>query len=543
MERRIQMQHTERPWLFSYPEGILHEIEIPQKTLLDYLEQAVEVNGDHPALVFEGTAYTYEELADKIYRLAGGLSTLGVERGTRVALMMNNSPELVFSYYAVLGLGAIVVQNNPMYTARELLYQLKDSGAEVLIIEEKLYEGIRDELEEADLRHVVRARTASSQACTVEGLMNDHKPLRMQRNAEWMEDIAVLQYTGGTTGVSKGVMLTHRNLVANVLQVEAFMGVYCRYGKEKILNVLPLFHVYGMTVAMNLSVVLGSTLYLLERFSSRQVLEIIDRENITMFPGTPTIYVAVNGDPDIGLYDLSSIHTCISGSAPLPAEVKKLFEERTGAKLVDAYGLSEASPVTHSNPVNGKRVTGSMGLPITGTDCRIVDMHDGETRMPANTPGELIVKGPQVMKGYWNRPEETVQVLKDGWLYTGDIAYMDEEGYCFIVSRKKDVIIAGGYNIYPREVEEVLFEHPGVKEVVVAGVPDEYRGETVKAYIVPESSRVPDEEEIKAFCRERLARYKVPTLIEFRDELPKTAVGKILRRTLIEQERQKQEYT
>lgn len=498
------------------------------------------MNGGHSALVFEGMVYTYKEMADKIYRLAGGLSTLGVERGTRVALMMNNSPDLVFSYYAVLGLGAIVVQNNPMYTARELLYQLKDSGAEVLIIEEKLYESIHDELEEAELRYIVQARTTSSQAYTIEGLMNDHKPLRMQRNAEWVEDIAILQYTGGTTGVSKGVMLTHRNLIANVLQVEAFMGVYCRYGKEKILNVLPLFHVYGMTVAMNLSVVLGSTLYLLERFSSRQVLEIINRESITMFPGTPTIYVAVNGDPDSGLYDLSSIHTCISGSAPLPAEVKRIFEERTGAKLVDAYGLSEASPVTHSNPVNGKRMTGSMGLPITGTDCQIVDMHDGESKMPANTPGELIVKGPQIMKGYWNRPEETAQVLKDSWLYTGDVAYMDEEGYCFIVSRKKDVIIAGGYNIYPREVEEVLFGHPDVKKVVVAGVPDEYRGETVKAYIVPETGRVPTEKDIKAFCQDRLARYKVPTIIEFRDELPKTAVGKILRRVLIEQERQEQ---
>jgi long-chain acyl-CoA synthetase len=473
------------------------------------------------------------------------LAALGVTRGTRVALMMNNIPDLVFSYYATLSLGAIVVQNNPMYTARELLYQIEDAGAKVLIIEEKLYSELQEDLQNTGLKHVVLAYstgTFGDGIPTVEELIQEHIPFYLQEEIDTAEEVAILQYTGGTTGVSKGVMLTHRNLVANVLQTQVFMGVNCQYGKEKILNVLPLFHVYGMTVAMNLSVVLGSTLYLMERFSAQQVLEMIDREKITMFPGTPTIYVGVNSDPKVGEYNLSSIHTCISGSAPLPVEVKKEFESRTGAKLVDAYGLSEASPVTHSNPVNGKRVPGSMGLPITGTDCKIVDMNDGETEVPFNTPGELLVKGPQVMKGYWGRLEETRQVLKDGWLYTGDIAYMDEEGYCFIVSRKKDVIIAGGYNIYPREIEEILFEYPGIKEVVVAGIPDSYRGETVKAYIVPETGIRITEEEVKAFCQQRMAKYKVPSYIEFREKLPKTAVGKILRRALVEQEHEKQRH-
>jgi long-chain acyl-CoA synthetase len=539
------MKSKVRPWFASYPKSIPKEIAIPPVTLLHYLNQAVEKNAEHPALVFEGRIYTYQEMTERIYRLAGGLAALGVTRGTRVALMMNNIPDLVFSYYATLSLGAIVVQNNPMYTARELLYQIEDAGAKVLIIEEKLYSELQEDLQNTGLKHVVLAYstgTFGDGIPTVEELIQEHIPFYLQEEIDTAEEVAILQYTGGTTGVSKGVMLTHRNLVANVLQTQVFMGVNCQYGKEKILNVLPLFHVYGMTVAMNLSVVLGSTLYLMERFSAQQVLEMIDREKITMFPGTPTIYVGVNSDPKVGEYNLSSIHTCISGSAPLPVEVKKEFESRTGAKLVDAYGLSEASPVTHSNPVNGKRVPGSMGLPITGTDCKIVDMNDGETEVPFNTPGELLVKGPQVMKGYWGRLEETRQVLKDGWLYTGDIAYMDEEGYCFIVSRKKDVIIAGGYNIYPREIEEILFEYPGIKEVVVAGIPDSYRGETVKAYIVPETGIRITEEEVKAFCQQRMAKYKVPSYIEFREKLPKTAVGKILRRALVEQEHEKQRH-
>lgn len=310
-------------------------------------------------------------------------------------------------------------------------------------------------------------------------------------------------------------------------------------GQERLLNVLPLFHVYGMTVSMNYMIYLKSTMYIVSKFNSSETLTLLDKHRITMFPGTPTIYLAVNHDELVKEYDISSIHTCISGSAPLPVEVKNQFEELTGAKIVDAYGLSEASPVTHSNPINGIRKPGSMGLPLPNTECKIVSIADGKTILPIHEPGELLIKGPQVMKGYWNMPDETENALKDGWLYTVDVAYMDEDGYFFIVSRKKEVIIAGGYNIYPREVEKVIFNHPAVREVVAIGIPHSYRGETVKVFIVAKDGYEINQDVIIQFCHGKLAKYKLPTEVEIREELPKTAVGKILRRKLVEEELKK----
>jgi len=526
-------------WFQSYPSGVETslDIDIPNLTLVDFLETSIKERPDHLALVFENEHYTYKEMGEISRKLASSLQKKGVTKGTRVALMMNNCPELIFSYYAVLYLGGIVVQNNPMYRERELIYQLRDSGSELLIIENELLDKLVDV--EDEINHIIVAR--SNHHSEYETLMNlidtgDNSLSPTKLNPK--EDIAVLQYTGGTTGVSKGVMLSHFNLVSNVIQTHKFLGVNTELGKEKVLNVLPLFHVYGMTVSMNYCLYLQSTLYLVERFEAKEILNIIQDEEITMFPGTPTIYVAVIESGDISQYDLSSIHTCISGSSPLSIDTKHTFEKLTGAKLVDAYGLSEASPVTHSNPVNGTQKPGSMGLPITGTDCKIVDVNDGITEMKVNEPGELIVKGPQVMVGYWNRLNETKETLKNGWLYTGDIAYMDEDGYCFIVSRKKDVIIASGYNIYPRDIEEVLFEHPAVVEAVVYGIQDDYRGETVKAAIVlrKDYKNKIDETELINYCKENMANYKVPTSIEFREELPKSTVGKILRRKLIEEE-------
>ncbi|MRG87573.1 long-chain-fatty-acid--CoA ligase [Salinibacillus xinjiangensis] len=530
---------VDKRWLLSYPEGVeaTTHIEIPELTIVDFLENSIKERPNHPALVFENESYTYQELGSIVRKIANGLQKRGVKKGSSVGLMMNNCPELIFSYYAILFSGGIVVQNNPMYKERELSYHLQDSGAEFLIVEHNILETLPTIYEKVENIIVTRVDEHPDYD-TVAGYIQNESDNLSPETLNPKEDIAVLQYTGGTTGVSKGVKLTHYNLVSNVVQVEKFMGVHCRKGEEKVLNVLPLFHVYGMTVSMNYCFYLQSTLYLVERFESTKILSIIHDENITMFPGTPTIYVAVNSDDNIARYDLSSIHTCISGSAPLSVEVKNQFESITGAKLVDAYGLSEASPVTHSNPVNGVQKPGSMGLPISGTDCRIVDIHDGETEMDVNQPGELIVKGPQVMQGYWNREEETHMSLRNGWLYTGDIAYMDEEGYCFIVSRKKDVIIASGYNIYPREIEEVLYEHPSVQEVVVCGVPDSYRGETVKAFVVKKDGQEATGDELKNFCREKLAKFKVPAYIEFRKELPKSTVGKILRRKLIEEEQE-----
>jgi len=352
------------------------------------------------------------------------------------------------------------------------------------------------------------------------------------------EDLALLQYTGGTTGVAKGVMLTHRNLSANTKQ--SCMWMYRqKYGEEVVLGVLPFFHVYGMTIVMNLAIMYAAKMVILPRFHVEEVLKTIEKQRPTLFPGAPTMYIALINHPNISQYDLSSIETCISGSAPLPVEVQQTFERLTGGKLVEGYGLSESSPVTHCNLIWGERVSGSIGIPYPDTDCKIVS-ETGE-ECPVNEVGELVVRGPQVMKGYWNRPEETEKVLKDGWLYTGDMAYMDEKGYFYIVDRKKDVIIASGYNIYPREVEEVLYEHPDVQEAAVIGVPDDYRGETVKAFIVPKQGRVLDEKALDAHCRKMLAPYKVPKSYEFRSELPKSAIGKVLKRVLIAEEDKKRQ--
>lgn len=527
-----------RRWFYSYPEGVEANInvEIPDISLVDFLENSIQERPDHPALIFENQSYTYKELGEIVRKVAVNLEKKGVKKGTRVALMMNNSPELIFSYYAVLFLGGIIVQNNPMYKKRELQNQIEDSGAHILIIENKILQSLT--LSDDFINEIIVARIEKHDTYdTINQFIAQGETDISPTPINPKEDIAVLQYTGGTTGVSKGVKLTHHNLVSNVVQTDKFLGVNSEVGKEKILNVLPLFHVYGMTVSMNYCFYLQSTLYLVERFDAASLLQLIDLEKITMFPGTPTIYVAVNADENVTKYNLSSIHTCISGSSPLSGEIKSQFESLTGATLVDAYGLSEASPVTHSNPVVGMQKPGSMGLPVVGTDCKIVDVEDGITEMDIGKPGELIVKGPQVMIGYWNMEKETEIALRDGWLYTGDIAYMDEEGYCFIVSRKKDVILASGYSVYPREIEEVLYEHPAVQEVVVCGIPDAYRGETVKAYIVKAKGHEKvTEEEVTQFSKENLAKFKVPTNIEFRKELPKSTVGKILRRKLIEEE-------
>lgn len=527
-----------RRWFQSYPEGVEQsvEINIPDLSLVDLLINAIHERPDQIALVFENEQYTYKELGDISAKLASQFKKRGVNKGTRVALMMNNCPDLIFSYYGILMAGGIVVQNNPMYKERELAYQIKDSESEIIIIEEKLLNNIPS-IEQFIDKVIVSRTDHHAKYETLNELIsagNQHfEPVTINPK----EDIAVLQYTGGTTGVSKGVMLSHYNLVSNVIQTDKFLGVNSARGEERILNVLPLFHVYGMTVSMNYNFYLQSTLYLVERFDAEEILSIIQDEKITMFPGTPTIYVSVINIEKITDYDLSSIHLCISGSSPLSVETKRTFEKLTGAKLVDAYGLSEASPVTHSNPVIGVQKPGSMGVPIPGTDCKIVDAEDGITELEINEPGELIVKGPQVMNGYWNRPDETADALRDGWLYTGDIAYMDKDGYCFIVSRKKDVIIASGYNIYPREIEEVLYEHPAVSEAVVYGVPHSYRGETVQASIVlkKEYTNQIDEDTIIDYCKGKLAAYKIPTLVEFREELPKSTVGKVLRRKLIEE--------
>lgn len=556
--------NVKREWLAHYPEEIPKTISYDEKPLFYYLERAAEKNPEQIALHFMGKEITYRELFESALQFANGLRSLGLKKGDRVSIMLPNSPQGVISYYGILLAGGVVVQTNPLYVERELLHQLKDSGAKMIVCLDLLYPKVMKVKGETKLEQVIvtgvkdylpfpknllypLVQKKQQKGDGVDVTYNDttHRFIDLlKRNAaskinvsiDPKEDVALLQYTGGTTGPAKGVILTHYNLVANTLQCKAWM-YKAKVGEERILAILPFFHVYGMTVVMNYAIMMMSTMIIMPKFDPGDVLKTIQKQKPTLFPGAPTMYIGLLNHPDIGNYNLSSINACISGSAPLPVEVQYKFEEMTKGKLVEGYGLTEASPVTHSNLIWGKRVKGSIGLPWPDTDAAIVK-EDG-TLAKTNEIGELIVKGPQVMKGYWNRPEETEKALKDGWLYTGDMGHMDEEGYFYLVDRKKDMIIAGGYNIYPREIEEVLYEHESVKEAVAIGVPDRYRGETVKAFVVVKEGAQLTEQELDEHCRKYLAAYKVPKMYEFRDELPKTSVGKILRRVLQDEEKAK----
>ncbi|WP_124726995.1 long-chain-fatty-acid--CoA ligase [Staphylospora marina] len=557
------MADTEKVWLKHYPPDVPKSLDYPDILLTRFLTDAAADYPDRIAIEFLGKSITYRELLQDVYRFANALKDLGVTRGQRVAIMLPNSPQAIIAYYGALFAGAVVVMINPLYMERELEHQLSDSGAEVIVcldlvlpkvmqvrektrIKQIIVTGLKDYLPfpknwlfalktRFDGTHVKVEETADVVRMT--RLMEKALATPVESPVRSPDELALLQYTGGTTGLAKGAMLTHRNLVANCLQAEAWLYRMKR-GNLSILGVLPFFHVYGLTVVMNFGIRMAATQILVPRFDAGLILKLIHKHKPTCFPGAPTIYVGLINHPDIQKYDLSSVEACISGSAPLPVEVQDKFEALSGGRLVEGYGLTETSPVTHSNLIWDRKKSSTIGLPWPDTDARVVDPETGEP-LPPGEIGELQVKGPQVMKGYWNRPEETEKVLRDGWLSTGDIARMDEDGYFYIIDRKKDVIIAGGFNIYPREVEEVLFEHPAVKEAVVIGVPDPYRGETVKAFIVKKEGMNVTAVELDAFCRERLAKYKVPRLYEFRDELPKSTVGKVLRRILVEEERQK----
>lgn len=557
-------QVVNKPWLSLYPEEIPHEINFEERTLQSYLKQASEEYPTKTAISFLGKKLTFEEVYDQSLKLANYLKGLGIEKGDRVSIMLPNCPQAVISYYGVLFAGGIVVQTNPLYMERELEYQVNDSGSEVIITLDILYPRVSKVKALTKLKHVIVTgikdylpfpknmlypfvqKKQYGIVVKVEHSGQNHlfTEIIKQSDAQTIdvpidpkEDLALLQYTGGTTGFPKGVMLTHMNLVSNTMMSVKWM-YRCKRAQEKVIGILPFFHVYGMTAVMNLSIMQAFEMVLLPKFDPETTLKAIQKEKPTLFPGAPTIYIALLNHPDIKKYDLSSIDSCISGSAALPVEVQEQFERVTGGKLVEGYGLSEASPVTHANFLWDERVSGSIGIPWPNTESVILSMENGELA-PTGEIGEIAVRGPQIMKGYWNRKEETEAVLKDGWLLTGDLGYMDERGYFYVVDRKKDMIIAGGFNIYPREIEEVLYEHEEIQEVVVAGIPDAYRGETVKAYIVKKAGSKLTEEELDQYTRKHLAAYKVPRYYEFRDELPKTAVGKILRRALVEEEKQK----
>nr|WP_277873218.1 AMP-binding protein [Mesobacillus foraminis] len=553
----------QRPWLDQYPPEIPRTLDYKDVPVQNYLMMTAKEFPSKTAIHFMGKELTYRQVYESARKLAGYLQSLGIKKGDRAAVMLPNTPASVISYFGILMAGGVVVQTNPLYTERELEYQMKDSGAKVIITLDILFPRVAKVKAQTNLEHVIVTaikdylpfpknliypfiqRKQSGIIVNIEHEGSNHLlpeilklPMGTLTEYEFnvKDDLALLQYTGGTTGFPKGVMLTHHNLVANTSMCEAWL-YKCKRGEETILGILPFFHVYGMTTVLVLSVMQGQKMVLLPKFDVKTTLKTIQKQRPSLFPGAPTIYIGLLNHPDLGKYNLSSIEACISGSAPLPLEVQQKFEEVTGGKLVEGYGLTESSPVTHSNFLwDQKRVPGSIGVPYPDTDAAIFSLQNGEP-LPPGEVGEVGVKGPQVMKGYWNRPEETAEVLREGWLFTGDLGYMDEEGYFYIVDRKKDMIIAGGFNIYPREIEEVLYEHPAVQEVVAAGVPDPYRGETVKAYIVCKEGMSVSEEELNEFARRHLAAYKAPRIYEFRAELPKTAVGKILRRALIEEEK------
>ncbi len=555
----IDVSEINRIWLKHYDEGVRPNIDYPEVPLYKLLEESARKYPDKPALVFFGKKITYRELDDISDRVASFLKDLGIGKGDRVIVDLPNTPHYAAAYYGILKTGAVVVQCNPMYTEREIRYIVDNSEAEYGFFIEFVYPRIKKLIDEGKLKKVVICKIEDylpfplnvlykfkKQKVSIDSRKEvihwkdvlKYPPTKDRPEINPKEDVAIFLYTGGTTGVPKAVMSTHFNLVANAYQVLEWLPE--KNPNEVFLGVLPYFHSYGMTTSLNAPIAYGSTIILIpDPRDIKRILEAIEKYRVTIFCGVPTMYNAILNHPELKKYDISSVKYCISGAAPLPIEVKREFERVTGGKLVEGYGLSETSPVTHANPLNGVNKEGSIGIPFPDTYAVVVD-NDGKV-LPIGEVGELAIYGPQVMKGYWKMEEETKKVLINGWLLTGDMAKMDDDGYFYIVDRKKDMIIAGGYNIYPREVEEVLYEHPAVLEAAVIGVPDPYRGETVKAFIVlkPEYRGKVTEEEIIKFCRERLAAYKVPRIVEFRDELPKSTVGKILRRVLKEEELKK----
>jgi long-chain acyl-CoA synthetase len=547
------MFRTEKPWLEVYESGRVEpETRIFEGSLYELFSHAAEEHRGRTALGFYGTTFEFERLQALVEKMTASLAASGVKKGDRVALMLPNCPQYVISFVATVRLGAIVTQINPMYVEREIRYILNDSGAETIVVYADTYERVKAVLPDTNLKTVIVVDFGDGPQGLDPGhsafgdfLSTDADPAP-DVDIDPAEDVAALQYTGGTTGVSKGAMLTHRNLVANVQQtIDVFVRDPAQFTGRKCVGALPFFHIYGLTCVMLFGIRLGIEQVLLPRFEVQEALAVFENDRPTMFSGVPTMYMALLASgANLRKHHLHDVQIFNSGGSALPVNLKRSFEEKVGKPLFEGYGLSEASPVTHNNPpFLGQGREGSIGIPIPSTDARIVDVETGETEMPIGESGELIIKGPQVMKGYLNMPEETAETIKEGWLYTGDIAKMDESGYFYIVDRKKDMIVASGYNVYPREIEEVLFEHPDVAEAVAIGISDEYRGETVKAFVVKRSGARATEEEVLDFCKERLAPYKAPKRIEFRDELPKSAVGKLLRRVLVDEERAKTEAT
>lgn len=563
-----------RPWFASYQVEVPRTLEpYPRTSVFSMLESSARRFPDRPAMAWFGRHMSYRFLLAEVERFSAVLSTLGVGKGDRVGLILPNCPQYVIAYYATVRIGAILVGNNPLYTQREMEHQLKDAGVEVVVVLDQLYPNFEPVFGGLGVRGVIATKVTDYMRFPLKQLA----PLKFKREAKhegkpwppvprgarvkWWSalmkaagppppiatvdprnDPAGFIYTGGTTGPSKGAMLSHFNLVANTMQATAWFPTIVE-GQDAVMCVLPFFHSYGMTTELNLGILNAAKLVLVPRFDLHLVLKALAKEKPSLFPGVPRLYQALNEAPETRKYDLRSVKACVSGAAPLPQAVAERFREITGgAQVVEGYGLTEASPVTHANPIDGRGRPGTIGLPVPDTECKIVRLEAPDQDVEPGQPGELCIRGPQIMLGYWNRPDETALMIRNGWLHTGDVAIMDPDGYFRIVDRIKEMIIVSGFNVYPTEVEEVLYRHPKILKLSVAGVPDEETGEAVKAYIVLRPGESATAEEIVAWARDPangLTGYRVPKQIEFRDSLPETLIGKVLRRVLQEEERQK----
>lgn len=565
----------ERVWYKNYEKGVPTTLDYPKTPLFGLLDNAAAEYPDRAAIIFGAVAHklpgqplldatlSYRALRDAVNHFANALAQMGVKKGDRVAIYLPNSPQFAIAYYGALKAGAVIAPVNPIYTPRELEFILQDSGAETIVALSQFYPKLQEVRAKTKLKRVIVANIKEyfppflKMLFTLAMEKKEGHRVDLAAGDVWFQDVlknagavppkvdvqsnddAVLLYTGGTTGLPKAAQLTHSNLLANAVQLRAWIP-WAKEGNEGFLTALPLFHSYAMTTCLNEAMLLAGTLILIPNPRDLvHVLKAIDRHKPSFFPGVPTLYTAVNNNPEVVKYNLRSIKACVSGAAGLPVEVAKKFGEITGGRLVEGYGLSEASPVVTANPIYGENRIGTIGLPMPDTDVKLMDIEGGTKEVPIGEPGELCVQGPQVMKGYWNKPEETAKTIRDGWLHTGDVAVMDADGYFRIVDRLKEMIISGGYNIYPREIEEVLYQHPAVLEAAAIGVADSYRGESAKAFVVLKTGQKATADELIAFCKQNLAPYKVPRAIEFREALPKTMIGKILRRELAAEEKAK----
>jgi len=554
-----------RPWHDYYDDGIPSSLTYPAVPIFHFLEESAKKYPDKPCTIFKGAEISYKEMSKITDQLAAALVDRGVKKGDRVGILIPNTPQFVMAYFAVLKAGGVVVATNPQYTEREIKHQANDSGMKLMILMSNYYELVKRVQPETAIAQIIVTNikeTLPPLLGLLFTLLKEKKggfKVTLRDNDLWMPDLqaqysdhdrpqvdvgpddtAIFQYSGGTTGIPKAAIGLHRNLVANTVQM-LYWVTSAEMGKEVVMMAIPLYHVYGMVAGMNYGLASGATLVMVpDPRDLKDLLGNMHKYKTTIFPAVPALYNAINNNADViaGKYDLSAIKACISGSAPLLRETKETFEKLTGGVLFEGYGLSETPTATHCNPNLGENKIGSIGLPFPDVDAKIVDLDDEVTELAVGEIGELIIKAPQVFKGYYNMPTETRNSLREGWLYTGDIARMDEQGYFYIVDRKKEMIKVGGFQVWPREVEEVLQDHPAIQDVGVAGVPDPKRGEIVKAWIVLTEGKSLNREELKTWAKERMAKYKIPSEIEFRDELPKTHVGKLLRRELVREHKE-----